>query len=158
VGGLHHLPHHPPDRHSRTVFSTSLGDGVVLETITTLLSELFALYLPAQFTGYPLHESQVALPETGIRFVTHAAQSAVRAPIGKYNRHRYIGAYSRLASHPQLLRRICVPGIGDHVRQPPVEHSLAVGLIEWEAFPFSLPEGPRIPLQRAEDQLVPGEL
>ena len=52
----------PPDRHSRTVFSTSLGDGVVLETISTLLSELFALYLPTQFAGYPLHESQLALP------------------------------------------------------------------------------------------------
>jgi hypothetical protein len=42
--------------------STSLVDGIVLVIITTLLSEPFALYLPAQFAGYPLHEPQVALP------------------------------------------------------------------------------------------------
>jgi hypothetical protein len=43
-------------------FSTSLGDGIVSMTVMTLLSEPFALYLPAQFAGYPLHEPQVALP------------------------------------------------------------------------------------------------
>jgi hypothetical protein len=70
--------------------------------ITTLLSEPFALYLPAQFTGYPLHESQVALPEPGICFVTHAAQRAVWAPIGKHYRHRHVGAYVCLASAPSI--------------------------------------------------------
>ena len=40
----------------------SLGDGIVLMTVTTLLSEPFALYPSAQFAGYPLHELQVAIP------------------------------------------------------------------------------------------------
>jgi hypothetical protein len=51
----------PPDPRADG-FSTSLGDGIDLMTITILLSELFALYLPAQLARYPLHESQVALP------------------------------------------------------------------------------------------------
>src|SRR5919112_3105781 len=135
--GVRRLHHSPSTRSSfADGFSTSLDDGIVLVIIKILLSEPFALYLPAQFAGYPLHESQLALPEPGIRFVTYAAQSAVRAPIGKYNRHRHVGAYSRLASHPQVLRRIFAPGVGNHVRQTTVEHPLAVGLIEWEAFPF----------------------
>src|SRR5215212_206964 len=139
-------------------FSTGLGDEIVLETITTLLPEPFTLYLPAQLAGYPLHETQVALPEPAICFVTHAAQRAVWPPIGEHNRHRHVGAYVRLAGNPQVLRQIFAPGVGDHVREATVEHPLAVGLIEWEAFAFSPPEGPRIPLQRAEDKLVPGEL
>src|ERR671910_592362 len=116
--------------------------------MTNLLSEPFALYPPAQ----------VALPQPGIRFVTHAAQSAVWAPITEHNRHRYVGAYVCLASHPQLLRRLLPPGVGDHVWQPTVEHPLAVGLIEWDAFAFSPAEGSCIPLQRVEDQLVSSEL
>src|SRR5215204_329089 len=139
-------------------FSTSLGDGIILATMTTLLSELFALYLSAQLAGYPLHESQVALPEPGICFVTRAAQRAVGVPIGEHDRHGHVGAYVCFAGHPQILRQIFAPGVGDHVREPPVEHPLAVGLIEWEAFAFSPPEGARIPLERAEDKLVLGEL
>ena len=42
-------------------FSTSLSDGIILVSTTTLLPEPFALYLPAQLAGYPLHEPQVAL-------------------------------------------------------------------------------------------------
>src|SRR5919112_1619719 len=157
--GVRRLHHSPSTRSSfADGFSTSLDDGIDLMTIRILLSEPFALYLPAQFTGYPLHESQVALPEPGICFVTHAAQRAVWTPIGKHNRHSHVGAYVCLASHPQILRQIFAPGVGHHVREATVEHSLAVGLIEWEAFPFSPSEGARIPLQRAEDQLVPGEL
>src|SRR5215212_11570943 len=139
-------------------FSTSLDDGITLVTITTLLSEPFALYLPAQLAGYTFHESQVALPEPGICPVTRAAQRTVWVPIGEHNRHRHVGTYIRLAGHPQVLRQIFAPGVGDHVGEATVEHPLAVGLIEWEAFPYSPPEGPRIPLQGAEDQLVPGEL
>src|SRR5215203_6399969 len=150
--------HHPARSSLADGFSTSLGDGIVLMTITILLSKPFALYLPAQFAGYPLHESQVALPEPGICFVTHAAQRAVWAPIREHNRHRHVGAYSRLASHPQVLRRIFASGVVDYVKAATTENPLAVGLIEREAFPFSPPEGSRIPLQHAEDQLVPGEL
>src|ERR671910_523736 len=106
---------------------------------------------------YPAR-SPLALPETGIRFMTNATQSAVWAPITEHNRHRHVGTYVCLPSHPQLLRRVLPPGVGDHVRQPTVEHPLAVGLIEWDAFAFSPAEGSRIPLQRAEDQLVCGEL
>src|SRR5215213_3413813 len=148
----------PPDRRSRNGFSTSLDDGLALVTITTLLSESFALYLPAQLAGYTLHEAQVALPEPGICFVTHTAQRTVWVPIGEHNRHRHVGAYVCLAGHPQVLRRIFAPGVGNHVGEATVEHPLAVRLIEWEAFAFSPPEGLRIPLQGAEDQLVPGEL
>src|ERR687897_2918782 len=150
--------HHPARSSLANRFATKLADGIVLLSMTALLSEPFALYLPAQLAGYPLHESQVALPETGIRFVTHATQRAVWAPITEHNRHRYVGAYVCLAYHPQLLRRILPPGVGDHVWQPTVEHPLAVGLIEWDAFAFSPAEGSCIPLQRAEDELVCGEL
>src|SRR5215212_826785 len=125
---------------------------------TTVLLEPFALYLPAQLAGYPLHEPQVALYEVGICFVTRAAQRTVGTLIGEHNRHRHVGAYVGLAGHPQILRQIFAPGVGHHVREATVEHPLAVGLIEWEAFAFSPTEGLRVPLQRAEDQPVPGEL
>ena len=60
MGGLHHSP---PTRSSfADGFSTSLGDGIFLMIITTLLSELFALYLPAQLAGYPSMSPRVALP------------------------------------------------------------------------------------------------
>ena len=90
VGGLHRLPHRPTRSSLADGFSTSLGDGIVLVTMTPLLSEPFALYLPAQLAGYPLHEPQVALSERGICFVTHAAQRAVWALIGEHYRHRHV--------------------------------------------------------------------
>jgi hypothetical protein len=77
VDRLHRLTHRPTTSSFADGFSTSSGDGIVLVIITTLLPEPFALYLPAHFAGYPLHESQVALPEPGICFVTDAAQRAV---------------------------------------------------------------------------------
>src|SRR5215211_8579793 len=112
---------------------------------TTILLEPFALYLPAQLAGYPLHEPQVALSETGIRFVTRAAQRAVWTLIGEHNRHRRVGAYVCLAGHPQILRQILTLGVGHHVREPAIEHPLAVGFIEREAFPYSPTEGLRVP-------------
>ena len=39
-----------------------------------------------------------------------------------------------------------------------VEHPLAVGVIEWEAFAYSPSERRRISLQHSEDQPVLGEL
>src|SRR5829696_3005942 len=83
VGGLHRLSHHPTSSSIADGFATRLADGIVLLSITKLLSEPFALYLPAQFAGYPLHEPKVALSEPGICFVTHAAQSAVWTLIGE---------------------------------------------------------------------------
>src|SRR5215211_6340361 len=138
-------------------FSTSLGENILVSK-TPVLLEPFALYLPAQLAGYPLHEPKVALSEAGICFVTRAAQRAVGTLIGEHNRHRRVGAYVGLAGHPQILRQILAPGIGHHVGEAAVEHPLAVGLIECKAFAFSPPEGLRIPLQRAEDQPAPGEL
>src|SRR5918995_4723594 len=103
------FPHHPARSSLANRFSASSHDGIVLLSITILLSEPFALYPPAQLAGYPLHEPQVALPETGICFVTHAAQRAKWASIGEHNRHRHVGTYIRLAGHPQVLRQIFAP-------------------------------------------------
>src|SRR5215204_3567481 len=117
VGGLHRLSYHPTSSSIADGLSTRLGDEIVSMTI---LSEPFALYLPAQFAGYPLHEPKVALSEPGICFVTHAAQSAVWTLIGENNRHRRVGAYVCLAGHPQILRQIFAPGVGHHVREATV--------------------------------------
>src|ERR671914_2431830 len=125
---------------------------------TLLLSEPFALKLPAHFAGYSLHEPQVALPEPGIWLVAHAAQRAVGASIREHDRYRGVGAYVRLAGHPEVFRQIFAPGIGNHIGEATVEHPLAVGLLERKAFAFSPPEGFCVPLQRAEDQPVPREL
>src|SRR5919112_2310270 len=117
-----------------------------------------ALQLLDQPPRRPIHDSEVALPQPRIGLVAQATQGAVEAPVGEHQGHRRVRAYVRLGGHPEVLGSVLALRVGYHPWYAPVQHPLAVGLIDREAFALSPSEGFGVPIERPKDELVLGEL
>src|SRR5215210_3176671 len=126
--------------------------------LVPILQAPVALQLLDQPPRSPLHQLQIALPEPRVGLVADAAQGAVEAPVGEHQWHRRVGAYVRLGCHPEVLGSVLALGVGDHVREAPVEDPLAVGLVDRKARAFSPAEGLGVSLYGPEDESVLGEL